>query len=88
MRLSDRETRLESTFENGMKQKKNHLEKLCASLGALNPLGVLSRGYAAVYRGNETVTKAAEVHPDDALSIRFADGSIPVRAMEKGDKNG
>ncbi len=49
-------------------------------LDALSPLRVLSRGFAAVENASGTlVLRATDLHKGDALSLRFADGRVPVR---------
>jgi exodeoxyribonuclease VII large subunit len=52
-----------------------------ARLIALSPAATLRRGYAIVQRGDSSVVRsAAEVAPDEALTIRFADDQLPVIA--------
>ncbi len=52
-----------------------------ARLLALSPAATLERGYAIVQRPDESVVRAAaDVHKDDELLVRFADGRITVRA--------
>ena len=49
-------------------------------LDALSPLRVLSRGFAAVENAQGSlVLRAADLHSGDSLSLRFADGRVPVR---------
>jgi exodeoxyribonuclease VII large subunit len=50
-----------------------------ARLIALSPAATLRRGYAIVQRGDSTVVRsAAEVTPDEALTVRFADDHLTV----------
>jgi exodeoxyribonuclease VII large subunit len=52
-----------------------------ARLLALSPVATLRRGYAIVQRGDFSVVhSAAEVAPDEALTIRFADDQLRVTA--------
>ncbi len=52
-----------------------------ARLIALSPAATLRRGYAIVQRGDSSVVRsAAEVTPDEALTIRFADDHLRVTA--------
>ncbi len=52
-----------------------------ARLIALSPAATLRRGYAIVQRGDSSVVRsAAEVAPDEPLTIRFADDQLPVTA--------
>ena len=52
-----------------------------ARLIALSPAATLRRGYAIVQRGDSSVVRsAAEVAPDEALTVRFADDQLAVTA--------
>src|SRR5215470_14676637 len=52
-----------------------------ARLIALSPAATLGRGYAIVQRGDSSVVRsAAEVTPDEALTVRFADDQLTVTA--------
>lgn len=85
LRLSEIEGRIEHTAALAVTRKKGLLAEKGAALEAMSPLSVLSRGYAAVSRGEKTVTKAADVRCGDRLQIRFADGRIEaVAEKEKG----
>lgn len=45
-------------------------------LEALSPLSVLQRGYAAVRRGEQTVTRARALSVGEEIQLRFSDGSV------------
>jgi exodeoxyribonuclease VII large subunit len=50
-----------------------------ARLIALSPAATLRRGYAIVQRGDSSVVRsAAQVTPDEALTVRFADDQLTV----------
>ena len=83
MRTADAERRLESAVGNLFDRKRAALASECARLEALNPVGVLSRGYAVVDNGEGTVTRAAEIAVGDRLKIRFADGCVNAVATER-----
>ena len=88
MRIADHEARLERVAEKTLLTDRNRLGALGAKLEALNPLAVLTRGFAAVSRDGVTVTRASGVHTGDALTLRFADGEIlAVAKNEKGEKS-
>ena len=56
--------------------KRQSLERVTAQLGALNPLGVLSRGYALVQTEEGRVIPAVSaLSVGDRVSLRFADGT-------------
>lgn len=83
------EKRLNLSVSRHLGNKRRSLEWVTASLGALNPLAVLSRGYALVQTEEGTViSAAAELQVGDRVSLRFADGSARVRVEEvAGDGN-
>lgn len=88
MRLSQKEEKLETSMKQILGEDKQTLARLVAKMEALNPLAVLSRGYAAVrHEGGDAVTSASQVETGDLLNIRFADGSISARVM-KGNEYG
>ena len=82
LRLDERETALSRTMQTLLGEKRQQLGGGAGRLEALNPLGVLARGYAAIGKDAHTVTRAADLEVGDALQIRFADGA--VRATVNG----
>ena len=60
-------------------------------LHALDPAGVLNRGYAAVYSGGKVVESTAAVQSGMKLRVRLADGSfgaiVTDVAPDKDDNN-
>ena len=56
------------------------LERLRGKLEAMNPMGVLNRGYALVYDENGSMlTRKAEAVHHTQMKVRFADGEIEVQ---------
>ena len=56
--------------------QKLRFSALAGKLNALSPLGVISRGYAIVNKGDKVVTKAKVFNIGDVLSIKLADGTV------------
>ena len=83
-RLLQSEARLEDMTSKSLDSCRHRLATVSAKLEAMSPLSVLSRGYAAVAKDGETVTRAKDVRDGDRLDIRFADGS--VRAVVQTDE--
>ena len=80
------EKRLNLSVSRHLGRKRQSMERVTASLGALNPLAVLSRGYALVQtEAGKVIPAAAELKMGDRVNLRFADGSALVRVEEKGD---
>ena len=62
------------------------MERVVASLSALNPLAVLSRGYALVQDGEgKVVLTVGQLSVGDRVHLRFADGSARVSVEEIED---
>ncbi len=58
-----------------------------AKLEALNPLAILSRGYSAVFRPDQTViSSVSQVSPGDLLQLRLTDGEITATVNEAKKK--
>ena len=68
--------------------RKTRMERAVLRLEALNPLAVLSRGYAIVYLegegGSEAVLRdAAEARPEQVIRARVGTGSLRAKVLEK-----
>lgn len=61
----------------------SRFSEMCAKLDALSPLKVLSRGYAAVYSGGKIIDSAEKTDMTKNISVRFADGEIECKPLEK-----
>lgn len=74
-RLDYMRDRLTSAGERNVSQKHRVFVSLAASLDAMSPLRVLSRGYAVAAddKGN-TIKSAAELSEGGRLNLRFSDG--------------
>ncbi len=85
MYAADLDHRLGLAGAQILRQKRSDYAEICAKLAGLNPLAVLSRGYATVCVGEKTVVRAAQISEGDRLSIRFSDGEIAaVAEKQKG----
>ncbi|MBQ9783947.1 MAG: exodeoxyribonuclease VII large subunit [Clostridia bacterium] len=83
-RLLQSEARLEDMTSKSLDRRRHRLATVSAKLEAMSPLSVLSRGYAAVAKDGETVTRAKDVRDGDRLDIRFADGSVRAVVQKDG----
>ena len=80
------EKRLNLSVSRHLGRKRQSMERVTASLGALNPLAVLSRGYALVQtETGKVIPAAAELKVGDRVGLRFADGiaKVTVEEIEK-----
>ena len=85
MRLDEKEFDLDRAVGQALLQKRQATASLAGKLGALNPLSVLSRGYATVSREGASVTSAKQINENDTLDIRFADGSVRATVLQRKD---
>lgn len=85
MRLDEKESNLDRAVGQALLQKRQATASLAGKLGALNPLAVLSRGYATVSRDGASVTSAKQINENDTLDIRFADGSVRATVLQRKD---
>ncbi len=85
MRLDITVKSLTASARSVCQEASRRLASVCASLDALSPLKVLSRGYAIAYKGENVVKCAADVSYGDALRVRVSDGVI---FCEVKDRNG
>lgn len=84
MRHGMAEQRLEQAMERRMEKSDRTFCELTSKLRALDPLAVLSRGYAAVsHTSGETIARASQMAPGDLIDIRFSDGSVSACVTEK-----
>jgi exodeoxyribonuclease VII large subunit len=82
--IDDLDMRCSRIAEQRLNHVRTRLESMFASLYAQNPQRLLERGYAVVFdpATNKPVT-SSNIAPDTLLSLRFADGSVAVKTLEK-----
>lgn len=75
-KLDDRCTRLGNSMQEILSKKTAVLKEADASLRALSPLAVLSRGYAVVLHNDGTPVRSIhEVTPGNVLQVQLQDGT-------------
>ncbi len=78
--LAGLEHRLVMTADRRMERERQSVARLASQLTALNPLGVLGRGYALVQdTDGRVVASAADLRPDECVSLRLSDGRATAR---------
>ena len=85
VRLDEREADLNRTVEQALKQKGQSVASIAGKLQALNPLSILSRGYATVSRDGASITSVKQINENDTLDIRMADGSVRATVSQRKD---
>ncbi|MBQ8759465.1 MAG: hypothetical protein IJZ20_07210, partial [Clostridia bacterium] len=84
------EKRILSAGENLYSEKANRLSVVSSKLTALNPMAVLSRGYAAIFDdGGKVINSVGNLKKDDEITLRVFDGKAKAKLTEiipKGEK--
>ncbi len=77
-RVDELMARATAQFKYNLHLRRERLNGLTARLSALNPLAVLSRGYAIVRRSDsgEVITRPAQVSRGDHIAVRVAEGQF------------
>lgn len=89
-KLNEKKTRLavlaqrnESAIKNQIDAKDEKLKIKMASLNALSPLAVLSRGFSiAENEKGEILRDAKKIKPDDEVKILLANGKLKAKVLE------
>lgn len=68
--------RLKSAGERQLQRRYSDFSNLTSRLTALNPLSVLSRGYALAESEGVPIRRAEQINPGDSLTLHFQDGVI------------
>ena len=71
--------RLERVMSELIKEKREKLSVSAAKLNAINPLAVLSRGYAYTQKDGEVVSSVDGLAVGDNITVRFADGRAEAK---------
>lgn len=82
--------RMEQGIKLSLTDKRGKFASLTASLEALNPMSVISRGYSAVFDDSGKLVKSTkQIKKGDRFKFRTTDGSVLGEAVEViTDKNG
>ncbi len=83
MTLFSLSTRLEQDIKLALTDKRSRFASLTASLEALNPMSVISRGYSAVYDNSGKLIKSvSQIEKGDRFTFRTTDGSVVGDVVE------
>ncbi len=89
LRCRQRLRELRSRLAADLGEREQRVRRLLGQLEALNPAGIMERGYAAILDGNGVLRgSAAGFHRGDALTACFRDGKLDcVVTRNTGEKN-
>lgn len=86
--LDYQQQRMVHSMERTLGENRQRMAGLAASLDALSPYKVLSRGYSITQTADgRAVSGIEQVEPGDALKIRVSDGVIACTAVGKEKQN-
>lgn len=81
------EKQINTLFEGLYKEKAGRLSVVSSKLAALNPMAVLSRGYAAVFDGDgKVINSVGKLKKDDDITFRVSDGEAKAKVYEINPK--
>ena len=72
--LDQKRAALDQVIEKIIQKRREQLSVASASLAAINPLAVLSRGYSYSQKSGTVVSSVKQIEKGDRIDIRFADG--------------
>ena len=78
---------LNSQFEKWLTRLEFKLKSLEQTLILSSPQARLDQGYVLVYRKDQLIKSQASLNPDDALTLMFKDGKVPVVVTKKGESH-
>lgn len=61
---------------HSLELKDKKLQSLIEKAIILNPLNLMSKGYAIVYQNNRVITSVKNIKQDESLEVRMKDGSV------------
>ena len=77
------EKQINAAFESVFKEKASRLSVVSSKLTALNPMAVLSRGYAAVFDGDgKVINSVASLKKDAEITLNVADGKAKAKITD------
>ena len=85
IRIDECDADLNRAVEQTLSSKRQVTASVAGKLQALNPLSILSRGYATVSIGGKSVTSVKQVNENDTLDIRMADGLVRATVSQRKD---
>ena len=84
-RISDLYDGASGAFSDILANSRLKMAGACGRLEALNPLSVLSRGFAVAEREGRILKTTSDVRVGDEITLRFADGGVRTTVTEIND---
>lgn len=81
-RLESLETRIDASARNKLVSSRNRLQLAAQAVSNLNPLAILSRGYAVVKKDGKAVKSSEELKAGDVVEIKLGKGEAVAEIKE------
>ncbi len=78
--------KLSETVQSELDSRKLKFSATVGKLEALNPLGVIARGYAMVSKGDSILTKVSDFNAGDTINIKISGGSVTASVTEVSEE--
>ena len=86
LRLIDTQTqKMESAVRMNLQKQSLLVKHAMHSLDAYSPLKILLRGYSIATIQDQAITSIEQVHLNDVMNVRVADGNITCSVKDKGE---
>ena len=78
-KLDELSARLFRAWSNSLQSRQNHLQIAQAKLAAMDPAGVLKRGFAILHKSNGSVADScSKLSPGEKILAQLADGAVKL----------
>lgn len=74
-------TKTESFVNDKISKADSNIKATAAKLESINPIAVLSRGYAIAEKDGQVISSKNQLSENDKFSIEFSDGKITAKAI-------
>lgn len=81
-RLDELSARIRTGMHNRLDRAEHALVANAEVISALDPLGVLARGYSLTSTDKGIVTSSAQLKPGDGITVRLSEGSVRASVTE------
>lgn len=85
-RLANIQTAVSNTIHRKLDSAQNNLERTAQSISDINPLAVLSRGYAVAKKDGKAVKSAAELNVGDIIDVKLNSGEVSAEVKKIEDR--
>ena len=85
-RLANIQTAVSNTIHRKLDSAQNNLERTAQSISDINPLAVLSRGYAVAKKYGKAVKSAAELNVGDIIDVKLNSGEVSAEVKKIEDR--